>query len=74
MWHVWGRRDVYIYIFIYLERERECVCVGGETLGEKDLLKDLGVDGGIILNSIFIKWDGKAGVGLIWLRIGTEDT
>jgi hypothetical protein len=33
--------------------------------------EDPGVDGRIILNWIFKKWDGKAWTGLIWLRIGT---
>jgi hypothetical protein len=26
----------------------------------------------IILKLIFRKWDGKAGTGLLWLRIGTD--
>jgi len=34
-------------------------------------LEDPGVDGEIILRSIFGKWDGSAWTGLIWLRIGT---
>ena len=38
---------------------------------EVDYLEDPDVDGGIILRSIFRKWDGSAWTGLIWLRIGT---
>jgi hypothetical protein len=34
-------------------------------------LGDPGVDGRIILRWIFGKWDGGAGTGLSWLRIGT---
>ena len=33
-------------------------------------MEDLGIDGRIILNLIFRKWDGEAWTGLIWLRIG----
>jgi hypothetical protein len=35
------------------------------------MLLDPDVDGMIILNWIFKKWDGEAWPGLIWLRIGT---
>jgi hypothetical protein len=38
---------------------------------ERDHLKDVGVDGRIILKWIFKKWDGAAWTGLRWLRIGT---
>jgi hypothetical protein len=40
---------------------------------EGDYFEDPGVDGRIILNWIFKKWDGEACTGLIWLRIGTGD-
>jgi len=40
---------------------------------EGDYFEDPGVDGRIILNWIFKKWDGEAWTGLIWLRIGTGD-
>jgi hypothetical protein len=37
----------------------------------RDPLEDASVDGRIIPNNIFKKWDGEAQTGLIWLRIGT---
>jgi hypothetical protein len=42
-----------------------------EDLKEGDHLEDLGVDGSIILNWTYKKWDRMARTGLIWLRIGT---
>jgi hypothetical protein len=38
---------------------------------ETDHLEDLGVYGRIILKLIFSTWNGEAGTGLIWLKIGT---
>jgi hypothetical protein len=43
------------------------------NLRERNQFEDVGVDGKIILNGIFKKWDGEAWTGLVWLRIGTCD-
>ena len=40
---------------------------------ERDLLKDLGIDGNIILKGIFKEWDREMWTGIIWLRIGASD-
>jgi len=42
-----------------------------ETWGERGHLGDPGVDGRIILNWIFRKWDMGVRTRSIWLRIGT---
>ena len=42
----------------------------GKTEG-KNQLGDPGVDGGIILRWIFMKWDVGVWTGSSWLRIGT---
>ena len=41
------------------------------NLSERDHLGDPGIDGRIILKSIFKNWDGETWTGLIWRRIGT---
>jgi len=41
-------------------------------LRERDYLRDLGVDGRIIIRWIFRKWDRGVWTGLNWLRIGTD--
>ena len=40
------------------------------NLRERDHLEHPGVDGRIILRWIFTKWDVRAWIGSIWLRIG----
>jgi hypothetical protein len=42
-------------------------------LRERDHLKDVDVDGRIILQRIFKKGDGEIWTGLIWLRIWDGD-
>jgi hypothetical protein len=59
MWHVWGTGEVHTLFWWGDPRER-------------DHLKDLAVDGSIVLKLIFKKWDGEALTGLIWLRIGAD--
>ena len=43
------------------------------NLRERDHFEYPGVDGGIILERIFRKWDEGTWTGFIWLRIGTGD-
>jgi len=38
---------------------------------ERGHLEDPDVDGRIILKWILKKWNGGAGTGMVWLRIGT---
>jgi hypothetical protein len=42
------------------------------NLKKRDHLGDPGIDGRIILRSIFKKWDVGAWTGSSWLRIGTS--
>jgi hypothetical protein len=55
MQHVWGPEEVYTWLW------------WGDPM-ERDHLEDLDVDGTVILKRIFKKWDGKARIGLNWLR------
>ena len=57
MWHVW-------------ETEEVCTGFWWEDLRERNHLIDLAIDGNIILNCIFKKWNGEAWTGLICYRIG----
>jgi hypothetical protein len=58
MWNMWGRGEVHTGFWVGDQRE-------------EDNLKDLGVDGRIILKRIFKLWYGETWTGLIWLRTGT---
>jgi hypothetical protein len=40
---------------------------------ERDHLKELSIDGSIILKGTFREWDGEMWTGIIWLRIGAGD-
>jgi hypothetical protein len=40
-------------------------------LKERNHVEYLGIDWMIILEGIFMKWDGEALTGLFWLRIGS---
>jgi len=41
---------------------------------ERDHLKDLRIDGSVILKGAFKEWDGEMWTGIIWLRIGAGYT
>jgi hypothetical protein len=53
------------------ERDQRCIQDFVAKILRRTNLKDLCVDGGIILELIFKKYGRKALTGLIWLRIGT---
>jgi hypothetical protein len=44
-----------------------------ENLKRRDYSEDLGIDGGIILESVLGKSGGKLWTGCIWLRTVTSD-
>jgi hypothetical protein len=44
---------------------------GGENLRERDYLKDVGIDGRILLKWFLKKYNVRAWTGFIWLRTGT---
>jgi hypothetical protein len=56
----------------YGGQERHIHGFGGNP-EERDHLKDPGVDGRIILQCIFRKWDVRVWIESIWLRIRTGD-
>jgi hypothetical protein len=58
MWHVWVRREV-------------CRGCWWGILKERGHWGDPDIDGRIILICILRKWEGIAGTGWSWLRIGT---
>jgi hypothetical protein len=45
------------------------VLVGGEM--ERDYLKEVGLEGMILLKQMLKKWDGEKGTGLLCFMIGT---
>ena len=55
---------------MYEKQERWTQGLEGRPEGKRPV-QNLGIDGRIILTQIFMKWNGGAGTGLIWLRIGT---
>jgi len=54
------------------EEEYKGFCWGGVNLRENDHLGDTGVDGRILLRSIFRKWDLGLWAGSSWHKIGTD--
>jgi hypothetical protein len=59
MWHVWEAGEQHTGFW-------------WGDLGERDNLKDIGVDVMIVLKRFFKKWEGEAWTGLLWLNIGTD--
>ena len=55
---MWGRGEAFAVLWWAMLRER-------------DHLGDPGIDGRIILRSIFSKWDVEVWTSLSWLRMGT---
>ena len=51
MWHAWEMREV-------------CIGLWWGDLNERHHLEDLGIDGRLIINLIFKKWDGEPLTGL----------
>jgi len=46
---------------------------GTDTLRKEYRLQEIGVDGRVILKLIVNRWrGGRAGTGLMWLRVGTS--
>jgi hypothetical protein len=58
MWHIWETREVHRGFW-------------RRNLKERDYLKNIGVDGKIILKRNSKNWDREAWKGLICLTIGT---
>jgi hypothetical protein len=56
---------------MYGRQERCNTGFSWEYLRERNHLKDLSVDGIVILRRILKQWDGEAWTGLNWLRIRT---
>jgi hypothetical protein len=52
-------------------RREACIGFWWGNLRERDHWGDIGVDGRIMLGSIFRKWDVGVWTGLGWLRVGT---
>jgi hypothetical protein len=57
MWHVWNIGETQTGVW-------------WGDLRERGHLEDVALDWRIIIKCTFNKWDGKASIGLIWLRIG----
>lgn len=57
MYHLWRRGELHTGFW-------------WGTLGERDHLDDLGLDGRIILKLIFKKWHSKGGMG--WIHLAQD--